>query len=353
MRELMKIGLVIEFLPEDGKKLGGVTVAVHRLANGLVDAGHEVVVVAINDKPKDARYQLHKPFHNRLWQRLLSNQLGLQLYSFMLNFCRFPEADVWHFHGYDHFVFKRLGPRLRTFHGSSYREMQVSESFARKLLMFCNYLWENVSIARSNRVLCIGSETASFFRLKHVVDNPFDPKIFRPGIKSKHPRIFFNGYWSGRKRGSFLYHLFLDKILPVLPDAELVMLCNDVPAHPSVTVLKGITDQQLAEAYASAWLFCYPSIYEGFGMAYMEAMASGTAILSSSNTGADDVLDHGKYGLISDDKNFSENLLRLLNNPKERKDYEQLGLLRCANYQVDQVVKQHLQHYREVAKLEN
>jgi glycosyltransferase involved in cell wall biosynthesis len=137
-------------------------------------------------------------------------------------------------------------------------------------------------------------------------------------------------------------------VLPIFPDAELVMLCNDVPSHPNVTVLRGISDQELAQSYASAWLFCYPSIYEGFGMAYMEAMASGTAILSSPNTGADDVLDHGKYGLISEDEDFAKNLIRLLQNPSERHAFEQLGLMRCANYHVDQVVTQHLHHYRAV-----
>lgn len=346
----MKIGLVIEFLPESGKKLGGVTVAVHRLANGLVDAGHEVVVVALNDPPADARYTVHIPFQSQWLRKLLSSRIGLQWYSLMLNFCDFPQADIWHFHGYDHFVIKSAGPRVRTFHGSSYREMQFSSSVVRKGLMFLNYLWEHVSIARCERILCIGTETARFFDLEHVVDNPFDPQVFRPMTKSRHPQIFFNGYWSGRKRGYFLYDIFVKKILPVMPDAELVMLCNDVPKHDRVTILQGISDELLAEIYASAWLFCYPSVYEGFGMAYMEAMASGTAIVTSPNTGADDVLQTGEYGVIANDDEFANVVIRLLRNPDERHELEQRGLMRCAKFHIDQVVQQHLAHYHAVIR---
>jgi hypothetical protein len=195
----MKIGLVIEYLPESGKKLGGVSVAVHRLANGLVDAGNEVVVVALNQVPADAIYKEHLPFKSKWLCKALSGYIGQQFYSIFLNLYHFPKADIWHFHGYDHFILKSVGPRVRTLHGSSFREMQATTNTMRKLLMFLNYIWEHITIARCNRVLCIGTETASFFGLKHVVDNPFDPKVFRPSAKSQHPQIFYNGYWTGRK----------------------------------------------------------------------------------------------------------------------------------------------------------
>ena len=215
----MKIALVIEFLPKPGGKLGGVTVAVHRLANGLADAGHEVSVVALTEKPKDARYELVQPFRSEKWRRWLGTTLGLQVYPFALNFADLPEADVWHFHGYDHALLKPLRPRVRTLHGSSYREMQASSNFLRKCVMAVNWAFESVSIARADRVLCIGTETAEFYGLEHVVDNPFDPSLFRPGRKTAHPRIFFNGYWSGRKRGWFIYESFVRDVLPVYPDA--------------------------------------------------------------------------------------------------------------------------------------
>ncbi|MFD0892782.1 glycosyltransferase family 4 protein [Luteolibacter ambystomatis] len=345
----MKIALVIEFLPEAGGKLGGVTVAVHRLANGLVEAGHEVSVVALSGNPSDASYEIVKPFRSDRLNRWLGSKLGQVVYPLALNFGALPgDVDVWHFHGYDHFVLRPLRPRLRTLHGSSLREMQATDNVLRKLLMGFNYLCEWVSVARADRTLCIGAETAEMYGLQHVVDNPFDPTLFRPGAKAEHPRIFYNGYWTGRKRGKFMYERFVEDILPRMPGAELVMLCDKVPDHPRVRALRGISDQELADWYASSWLFCYPSIYEGFGMAYMEAMAAGTAIVTSQNPGADYVLEHGRYGAVVEDADFSKEILRLLQDADARRGLELAGLERCQTFTTEAVTRQHLRHYQEV-----
>ncbi|ORW66696.1 glycosyltransferase family 4 protein [Mycolicibacter senuensis] len=48
-----------------------------------------------------------------------------------------------------------------------------------------------------------------------------------------------------------------------------------------VTVSSGLTDAQLAEVLASAELVCIPSLYEGFSLPAVEAMASGTPVVAS------------------------------------------------------------------------
>ena len=344
----MKIVLVIEFLPQPKTKLGGVTVAVHRLANSLVKSGHEVVVVALTDGPKDSLYQVVKPSRSTRINRWLGTTLGLQFYPIILNFVNVPGVDIWHFHGYDHFLIGGKRLRLRTLHGSSLREMQASTNAFRKIVTGFNFLCEKLAARRADRVLCIGTETAAMYGSKHVVNNPFDPEIFKPSEKADHPTIFFNGYWSGRKRGWFLYERFIQDILPVYPDAELIMLCNDVPRHPSVKMVCGVTDEELAVLYSTSWLFCYPSIYEGFGMAYMEAMASGTAIVTSQNPGADYILDSGVFGVVADDQNFSSEILRLLGNSAERNQISLLGMNRCKLFTIESVTKEHLDHYEEL-----
>ncbi|MFQ6229567.1 glycosyltransferase family 4 protein [Nocardia sp. NPDC002869] len=52
-----------------------------------------------------------------------------------------------------------------------------------------------------------------------------------------------------------------------------------------VTVRAGLTDTELAEALASAEIACIPSLYEGFSLPAVEAMASGTPLVVS-RTGA-------------------------------------------------------------------
>ena len=65
------------------------------------------------------------------------------------------------------------------------------------------------------------------------------------------------------------------------------MVTQDAPADPGagITVLGRLDDEELAREYRAAWVFCLPSSYEGFGIPYAEAMASGTPVVATPNPG--------------------------------------------------------------------
>jgi glycosyltransferase involved in cell wall biosynthesis len=51
---------------------------------------------------------------------------------------------------------------------------------------------------------------------------------------------------------------------------------------PGIEVLGYLSESALAEAYASATVFCYPSLEEGFGLPILEAMMMGTRVATSN-----------------------------------------------------------------------
>jgi glycosyltransferase involved in cell wall biosynthesis len=55
-----------------------------------------------------------------------------------------------------------------------------------------------------------------------------------------------------------------------------------------VRLLGFVPDEQLPELYRGASVFAYPSLFEGFGMPVLEAMASGTATVVSSHPSLDE-----------------------------------------------------------------
>lgn len=62
---------------------------------------------------------------------------------------------------------------------------------------------------------------------------------------------------------------------------EVKSFINENNLGSKVTFLKGVTTEELAILYQSASLFIYPSLFEGFGIPIIEALFSGTPVISS------------------------------------------------------------------------
>lgn len=72
----------------------------------------------------------------------------------------------------------------------------------------------------------------------------------------------------------------------------------------------------LIAAYRMADVFVMPSTGEGFGIAFLEAMACGTPALGLAVAGARDALADGELGVAAADSDFSSTLARMLDGPK-------------------------------------
>lgn len=340
---------MVHSLPVPGKKAGGVPVTVARLAEEMATRpGVEVSVGCIRGGGINGCRVWH-PVGSGWLSRLCGSRLGvLFLYPLLLNFVRFPEADVMHFHGEDWFLLKRPCPVVRTMHGASRRERTFTRSQLRKILLTIAAGLERLSARMADRLLCVGTDTCRMFGSPHYIGNGFREELFRPGEMAPDPVVFYNGYWNGRKRGELAFRTFVEEVLPEFPGAKLRFLADQCPGHPSVIHHNGVTDEELAELYRRAWVFLYPSAYEGFGMPYVEAMASGTAVLCSPNPGASDVLREGRDGIIAEDADLGTELISLLQERSRRQRFEKAGLERARSFRIARVVDEHLQHYGEL-----
>lgn len=126
--------------------------------------------------------------------------------------------------------------------------------------------------------------------------------VERPINKAK-PQVLFAGTVGIRKGVPDL--LRATAALSSLVD---VRLCGRVEsafaevrrALPSGHVeFSGPLDRQaIADAYRQADIFCLPSLEEGFGMAVLEAMASGLPVIVSNQVGAADLIEEGINGFV-------------------------------------------------------
>lgn len=112
-------------------------------------------------------------------------------------------------------------------------------------------------------------------------------------------------------------------------DTHLVLV-GDGPARPDLeralsrhraTFTGYLRGEALAEVYASADVFAFPSTTETFGQAVQEAMASGLPVVAYDAEGVRDLVQHGKTGLLvpgNDPSAFTESLGSLLAQPEQR-----------------------------------
>ena len=338
-------------LPTHGRKPGGVEIAVHRLANALHDLGVPVTVASLTDAPDDARYAHRRLFR---WVPSLGDSLvgRLVVLPLLLNTISFGNADVIHFHGDDWFVFRRFRATVRTMHGSALREAQRATRWQRSLVQYMIYPFERLSSLLATISVAVSRDTASLLGVARVVGNGVDPGLFTPGDKSRTPLVLYLGTWGGRKRGEWMYDLFTQKIVPQHPDAVLHFMADVTPpVHPRVRPARFPNDVQLAAAYREAWVFALPSTYEGFGIPYLEAMASGTAVIATPNSGANELLEDGRDGVLAADDEFAAALLRLLADAGERERLAAHGLARSSQFSWPHIAAEYLEIYRQAISL--
>ena len=95
-----------------------------------------------------------------------------------------------------------------------------------------------------------------------------------------------------------------------------------------VSFLGAVFSERLVEAYRMADLFVMPSTGEGFGIAFLEAMACGTPALGLAAAGAKDALADGELGAAVEDTELADTLGDLLQLPR-RDPYELSGATRA------------------------
>lgn len=94
-----------------------------------------------------------------------------------------------------------------------------------------------------------------------------------------------------------------------------------------------LSAEELIDAYRGAIAYIDPSLYEGFGLQALEAMACGTPVVTSNTTSLPEVV--GDAGFLVDPHDaagFASSLEALLTDPELHADYVRRGLERAATF---------------------
>jgi glycosyltransferase involved in cell wall biosynthesis len=110
------------------------------------------------------------------------------------------------------------------------------------------------------------------------------------------------------------------------------------PARGAVILPGYVPDEDLPAVYAGARALAFPSLYEGFGLPVLEAMASGTPVTCSGTSSLPEVA--GDAAITFDptsEEGIVHALRRLLGDPDLQQELAQRGLRRAGQFSWDRV----------------
>jgi glycosyltransferase involved in cell wall biosynthesis len=203
------------------------------------------------------------------------------------------------------------------------------------------------------------------FRLGHATDT--DRKIIAERYQVTYPFLLYTGRISPHKNVVRIIEAFsalkteLQKT-GEFPDLKLIIIGDELSKHPDLrrAVIKSRVQNDvrflgfvpigvLRIFYDLAKIFVFPSLYEGFGLPPLEAMAHGTPVVTSNTTSIPEVV--GNAAVMVNPENVFEimhALHRVLVDQAVREKLKARGVVQAQKFSWDESVRHMMQAYHEV-----
>ena len=132
--------------------------------------------------------------------------------------------------------------------------------------------------------------------------------------------------------------------------AEIAARIGASRSRERIRVLGYVSRAELANWYARAMIFAFPSLDEGFGMPVLEAMAAGTPVIASNRAAVPEVAGDAAWLVDAEDtEELAGAMVALTRDPERRAELSRRGLERAAKFTWAEAVEKTWQVYRELA----
>ena len=325
----MKIALVVyQFI----KEKGGVESYVFNLSKQLLMHGHEVHIFARRFRQdEDRRLIFHHVPAMTFWSPLkywtfainapkIVKKTGIQ-FDIVHGFTQTLFQDIYRVGGGCHWDYMmHTYPLMRTAFGRIVMCLNPRHS---SLLLLEKIIFKQ---KRYRQITCISEqckrEIMHHYKLPAndigVIYNGVDTDAFTPRMRLQYKDIVRAKYriasdevlllfvGSGFKRKGLKYVI---DAFPFIKDKKIKLLVagkGKARKYQKLAKDNGITDKiifagvykNIQEIYAAGDIFVFPSEYDAFGTACLEAMASGLPVIASKTSGVSEILTHGKDGFV-------------------------------------------------------
>jgi glycosyltransferase involved in cell wall biosynthesis len=226
---------------------------------------------------------------------------------------------------------------------------------------------EKVFGITSNRVEVVHNAIDPRFLHGHATEA--DRQFLAERYQITHPFLLYAGRISPHKNLVRIIEAFsalkaeLEKE-EMYPDLKLIIIGDELSKHPDLrrTVIRGgvqndvrflgfVPIDVLRIFYDAAKVFVFPSLYEGFGLPPLEAMAHGTPVLTSNASSLPEVVGHSAV-MVNPENVFEimRGLHRVLLDQSLREKLKQRGYEQVKKFSWDESARRILNVYKQVAK---
>lgn len=382
----MKIAIqIVSYYPI----IAGAEVFAQCVAEHMTERGNEVDVITLAERSNLKKYEIIngvkvyrvKPL--KIYRlKLISAILALAKKTLELN--REKDYDVVHSHlvfsaGQAGTIVKKLKnkPNVLTTQGGDLMDYSSEDiaKFAYLLKPFVSWSLRNADVVHAVSKYC--KKIAEQLGAKRVVviPNGVDVDKFKPLDKSEirekygfseEDKILISTSRLTPKNGIDI----LIKAIARLPSeirqelkvlilgegpqkSELEFLIKRLGLNDIISLFGYIPHEKLPEYLNLANIFCRPSLDEGFGISFIEAMACKLSVVGTPVGGITDIIENGKNGLFvkpNDDKDLAEKLNELITNNSLCEELAKEGYKTVYNrFTWDVVLEEMEKLYKEIA----
>ncbi|MGH7301812.1 MAG: glycosyltransferase family 4 protein [Candidatus Rokuibacteriota bacterium] len=265
---------------------------------------------------------------------------------------------------------RRRGPFVVMLKGIIADELRNERGWVRALLTV-QARWERSNTARADRVVVPSRYSASVahdaYGIPHsklaVVPEPIDLADWRrrfaeaAGARAARPTVLSVARMYPRKRLEDLLRA-ATALRERIPDAQvrivgagpelarLRALHRALRLDDAVVLLGEVTRRALAVEYISAHCFCLPTVQEGFGLVFAEAMAAGLPVVACRAAAVPEIVEDRRTGILVNPRSPGElatALETLLMNRMLSEEYGRVAAQRVEAFGLESVARRFLE----------
>jgi len=288
-----------------------------------------------------ARNLLPRHLRINFWAVRLFKQVGVSIWLFfnvyrIISEYRLDKLNIHSGAGGVLLIQKIPVPVIVTCHHTYWQQYTyIKSQFWKRIFL----PFEKRTYRLATRIVCVSEDTKNIL-VEHyhiaedkilVIHNAVDTDKFYDLSGQKNPHsVLYIGRIDKRKGIEFLIRS-MPFVVRQIPDAILVVggkgshlekmkaLVSRLKLERNITFLGFVPDDQLNSLYNQAQCAVVPSIFEGFGITVIEALAAGTRVVGTDVDGIREILKNEDYGVLvkyGDYSALAGAIISELRNPK-------------------------------------